>query len=526
MRRLPVSTLLMRTLSNPVHLHAGFLAPPDEFIAMVNALLEGRPSRRTGASRRRLVAGTIAVALTALAAPVTATADAPKQDRIYLLASDSEYLYWGVDPSDPELGTRTIVRRCGEFPSWGIPGRSTPCTQALGTDGARTSRLAFMPASLLEEHVTWSAASPLRFHLEGTIDTGGVPYSLSLYVNAGGNIADSPPATEVAPGVWEGTLAAGAPLQTNKVNMFGLRLITQAPVATIELHTSGASYVTLPTAKAVRSVPQLVRDDTYSPQPGSFTTPMRSFTFNDEQWAVQSFTGITGPRRAFDLQIDRHAEIVVAWVELFGTSFVQDIRRGRPPNATKLEQGVAPTLVRDGEVIAHSTIETARAGVGTEGLAFTDLPPGPLSLEVNSADEEGNELPFTAYVLQVHGERTLASIRWQFFELASRRIPVAASCPGLLEQLPVTDEVKTIGLDLDSDTEAVGLPSWTISFVMPSLGLIQCGEMGIGDRVRFTFPKDEGVWRLGATPAYDSLHVSNQDTVHEMQAVYTYSPSP
>jgi hypothetical protein len=61
---------------------------------------------------------------------------------------------------------------------------------------------------------------------------------------------------------------------------------------------------------------------------------------------------------------------------------------------------------------------------------------------------------------------------------------------------------------------------------MPSLGVIQCGDMGLGDRIRFTFPEDEGVWRLGATPAYDSLHVSNQDTVHEMQAVYTYSPAP
>jgi hypothetical protein len=102
---------------------------------------------------------------------------------------------------------------------------------------------------------------------------------------------------------------------------------------------------------------------------------------------------------------------------------------------------VAPTLSREGEVIAHSTIEAARAGIGTEGLAHTDLPPGPLTLEVDSADEQGNQLPFTAYVLEIHGERTLAGMRWRFFEPSSRRVPVYAQCPALLEQLPVTDEV-------------------------------------------------------------------------------------
>jgi hypothetical protein len=466
----------------------------------------------------------LAVALPALLLTgVAGAAVAPTYDRIYLLGADTDYLYWSVDRFDPELGAASITRLCGNVEPWGIPGRSKPCLSGIQIVNGQPQRLHsvfFFPAALFAEKVTFSPSAPLKFHIEGTFDTAGVPYTVHLVVQTTGQI-ESMPATEVSPGVWEGSVTTGA-VNANDVPLLYVRIRTLAAAATINLRLGGHTYLELPRPYAARSVPDLLREDTYAPEPTTFTSPTRSFTFNDTNWAVRSFTGETGPKRTFEFAIDQKSEILLAWVELYDTPFVHDVRRGRPPDRRKLQQGASLALFRDGEKLEFSGYGEGLAGYGTEALAVVDLKAGPLTLEVDSADEsEGQRMPFTAYVLEVRGARTLRMMRWAFMQTDSFRVPDVAACPAALEPLPITDQVRTVAVDLDWDTEAIGLPAWTIRFDLPS-GALPCSEGGTGDRLRLTMPMD-GVGWIGATPAYDSTNVSYADTRFELQLLFTYS---
>lgn len=450
----------------------------------------------------------------------------PTYTRLNLLAADSDYLYWSVDRFDPELGVSAVSRTCGAN-VYSLPGHSKPCLSGVNlADGSRLYSLFFLPASVLEENVTWSVAEPLKFHLEGTINTLGAPYTVHFVLQKGTDIVESPAAAQTAPGVWEGQISTGSPLSSKGVNILAIRVRTPAPAATIQLNLAGRSFLELPRAFPIRGVPDLVRDDTYSTQPTSLATATRSFTFNDAQWETRSFTGRTGPLREFSFDLAQKAEILMAWVEVFDSTFVQDIERGRPPNPQKIRQGAAIRLSRDGSEIDHSGFGNGVGGWGTEALAVLDLAPGPLTLTVDSANEdESQSMPFTVHVLEVRGERTLRSMRWKFTQTNSLRLPSVGVCPGAAEPIPATDEVRSIALDLDWDSAAVGIPAWTIRFDLPGVGSFPCGEAGTGDELRLTIPTEQ-VWYVGATPSQDSLHVSAYDTTFELQAEYVYSAPP
>ncbi len=448
---------------------------------------------------------------------------APQSERLYLLSSDSDYLYWSADPADPELGVGTLSRVCGL--NYAMPD-AKPCL--IGTDVATATRsynLFFLPGTALDEKIAWTSATPLRFHLEGTVNTFGAPYTVRLVVQKSTGLTLSQPATQTTPGVWEGQVPAGSPLNIDEVNILGVRVTTQAPLATIELRLGGRSYLELPRPFAMQGVPDLGRADTHRPEPSSFQTATRTFGFNDRSWAVQSFTGQTGDLRTFSFDLPTKAEVFLAWVEVIDSSFVQSIRSGSP-DPKNLLQGASITLSRDGEEIDHSGVGTASGGIGTESLSVLDLAPGPLDMSVEFADTDaGRSTPFSLHVLEVRGERTLRTMRWRFMHNLSNRIPVTATCPGAWEPLPLTDEVRSVALDLDWDAVSP-LPNYTTRFTIPSVGDFPCSEAGTGDELRLTLPSAERVLYLGATPAYNSAHVSAYDTTFEMTARYTYTPPP
>jgi hypothetical protein len=469
----------------------------------------------------------LTVVLPALLLSGTAgAATSPQYDRLYLLGADTDYLYWGVDRFDPELGAGSVSRICGAA-VYGIPDRSKPCLSGLvNTDGTRMFTLFFLPGSLLDESVTWSSAQPLRFHVEGAINTFGAPSTLHFIVQKGTDIVESPAATQTAPGVYEGEMSGGGPLTGNRVNFLGVRIRTSAPLAMITLDLAGKSYLQLPRAFSSRSVPDLVREDTYQPAPTSFASPTRALTFNDADWSVRSFTGTTGALRSFDLATTRKAEILMAWVEVFDTAFMQDIKQGREPDPNKVRQGAALRLMRGGDELDHSGNGNGIGGIGSEALSVLDLPAGPLTLQVDSANEDETQgIPFTVYVLEINGERTLRTLRWSFQQGPTLRVPSVGLCPRASEPVPATDEVRSLALDLDWQTEAPGIPAWTPAFDLPGVGAFPCGEAGTGDEVRLTVPAEQ-VWYVGATPAHDSLHVSDYDTTFQMTARYVYSAPP
>jgi hypothetical protein len=306
-----------------------------------------------------------------------------------------------------------------------------------------------------------------------------------------------------------------------------IRVTTSAPVATIELRAGGRSYLELPRPFAMHSVPELVHEDTYAPEPNSYQTATRTFNFNDRSWAARSFTGETGPARQFSFNLDQKAEILFAWIEVYDSAFVQDVRRGRAPDPQKILQGASVSLLRDGTEIDHSGSGFGTLGQGTEALAVLDLTPGPLTLSVDSQNEsEDDSIPFTVHVVEVRGERTLRSMRWLFMEMDGVRTPVVAVCPRSIEPVPTTDKVRSVALDLDWNSEAAGLRGWTFSYSLPGVGSFPCSEAGTGDEMRLTIPPAERVWYLGATPAYNATEVSAFDTTFEMSARYTYSPVP
>lgn len=473
---------------------------------------------------RRAFALILAVALGVLSSG-NASAAPPAYDRLYLMSSDADYLYWSVDRFDPELGVSSISRSCGLY--YFVPGRAKPCLVGINTAEAnRTFNLYFLPGSALDEKVTWSGAAPLRFHIEGSVFTGGVPYTVQLVLQKTGGLVVSENATETTPGVWEGAISGGAPMNTNDVIAIGVRVTTQAAFALVDLRLAGRTYLQLPGAFGAHSIPDMQREDTYAPQPNSYSTGTRAFTFNDASWATRSFTGDTTATKTFDFSIDKKAEILLIWAEAYDSAFVQDVKHLRQPDPRKLPQGISLSLARGAEEIENSgSCGTTCAGWGVRSLALTDLAAGPLSLTVRPVVEGDQSLPYTVHVLEVWGDRTLRTMRWLFMNGTSSRTPAAATCPANNEPVPASDKVKSVALDLDWDTETLGNVAWTPRFDMP-YGGYPCSEGGTGDELRLTIPPAERVWWVGATPSYGSTFVSTYDTSFQMTARYTYSAPP
>jgi hypothetical protein len=469
----------------------------------------------------RILALSVALPVLLLSAPAGG-AEIQSSNRIYLLSSDDDYLYWSVDRFDPELGVGSTTRTCGT--NYLTPGNK-PCLIGRNvTDQTHTHNLYFLPGSALDEKVTWSSDAPLQFHFDATVNTFGVPYSVQLVIQKTATLVVSEPATQTSSGVWEGKLTTGGPLNPNELTNFGVRVTTQSPVAVIDLKMGGRTYLELPQPVAAHSVPDMLREDDYAPQRSTYTSPSRSFEFNDANWEARTFTGDTSAPKTFDFTIGKKAESLLIWADLYESPFVQDVRRLRQPDLKKL-QGIGMLLSRDGTVIeGTSSTGAGTAGQGTPSVTALDLPAGPLTLAVDPWQEGSDmNLPYTVHVLEIQGERTLRSMRWRFVQGPSSRSPAAATCPASTEGVPATSQVKSVALDLDWSTEAVGLPRWTFRFDMP-YGGYPCSEAGTGDEMRLTIAPADRVWWVSATPSYGTQFVSVHDTTFEMTARFTYSP--
>jgi hypothetical protein len=481
------------------------------------------------ATRSRIFAAAgLAVGLViALIGPATA---GPSYQRLYYMGAETDYLYWSVDPSDPELGSATISRTCGLGTVWGIQGVSKPCLRGINPGSGYTYNMYFLPASALGAPVSWDAANPLKFHLELTAESP-VPYTVHLTIQKGTSVVESPAATQVSPGVWEGTVTSGAPIDPLQATLLGVRVRTLSERVTMQLKARGASYIELPQAVPAHSVADLQAQDSYQPAPSSLTTGQRSFTFNDENWSVQTFEGTLrdGSEQGFAFAMGRDAEFVLAWVEAYDSPFTDDVLDGRSPDSRKLTDSMTMELRQNGDVV--ETGGNPFGGQrGMDALGVMDLPAGDVELRVKgTARSQG--YPYKAYVLAVHGARTLRSMRWTFTEnggidpLPASRLPVAGVCPASVEPVPVTSEVTTYSADIDWESHGLPPPRYTLRFQLPGVGDFPCSEAGTGDRVRFTVP-GERVAYLGATPAYDATFYPPWDVVFRMEVRYTYSPPP
>lgn len=456
---------------------------------------------------------------------------AETSSRVSLLAADTGHLYYSVDAIDPEASVSTIRRHCPGRVS-GVPNGSQPCLSSAipnPTDKNFTHSLFWMPGNVFDAPVTWSASQPFRFHLEIDVDTLA-PYTIHLGIQKATELPESAAATEVAPGVFEGTLTAGSPLgKPGAVDLIFIRVRTPAPQIDLTMKAGGSSYVEPPQPVEARSVPELLAEHTYHPDPSSFSTPQRSFWFNDSQWEEASFQGDLTAARQFTMELPRRAEILVAWVEAFGTPFVQDVVRGGQPDPQKLITSPIIKLLRDGEQLEHGGNNGA-TGRGEDALSVTGLAAGPVTLDVAPPQQGPHSAPYTAHFLAVYGTRTLERMRWSFQvdhegNAPAYRVANSGLCPGGYEVVPTTRETTTFSMDLDWDTDAVGDPGFTIRFSLPGVGAFPCGEMGIGDHMRLTIPGAR-VWAVGATPAPGNTFVSWHDTVFEMDVRYSYTKPP
>jgi len=445
----------------------------------------------------------------------------PSHQRIYLAAADTGATYWTVDPNDPELSLDRLVQRCGVVESWRFTDPQKPCfSGGVGED--RIYSTFFSPGTLFADPPTWGPNAPLRFHLDLDVEALA-EFEVSVVLQQGGDLRESATATEVAPGIFEGEFLSPPRPWDASASLFGIRIKTSSERLITDLRLRGASWLELPQPVGAKAVPDLLAEDVHEPAPTSFVTDTRGFTFNDAEWESWSFEGELGETASFELEVPHAAEAVVAWVEMFDRSFVQDVVREGSVDQRKLTDGGAVRLLRGGEEVAHSAGPYLGQGMG--GLATLGLAPGPLTLEVSRLGLTDESIEFTAHVVAVFGDRTLESMRWRQLGEYTFRAPVIASCPGPSEPIPVTEEVLSWKVDLDTDTEAPGLPAWTMSYDLPGVGAFPCGEESGSDWIRFTTPGEE-VWYVGPTPAKHGLYASAFDTAFDWEVRYTYTPPP
>ncbi|MFN2544422.1 MAG: hypothetical protein ABR600_07615 [Actinomycetota bacterium] len=467
---------------------------------------------------RRLPLALVSGLLVASLLPAQAGAADRSYSRAYLMADEGNEYYWSVDPDDPELSVGTISVQCGGT-VWGTPD-AKPCLHGTDINNKQNIfALFFLPATLFDAPTAWTSAEPIRFHLALHV-TSPLPYTVHFGLQEGVAQLESDPATETAPDVWEGTLAKPGKIDGSAFVMPYVRIRTLSPVVAFDMKTAGRTWFDLPHATPGHSVPELLSRSTYHPEAQSFSTPQRSFTFNDSQWKVETFTGDLTVARSFDISLDRDAEFLYAWAEDYESPLVYDLAKGRSPESRKATEGLTLELAQNGERLDRTT---GSPGKGSTTSSAPDVPAGAAQLTVTPVGTQASSA-YKAYVLEVFGPRTLASFRETFTADTMRAVTIA-TCPAGTEPVPVTEEVTTFSVDLDWDTVAPGLPKWTLRYGLPGVGDFPCGEFGTGDRMRFTYPTDQ-VWWMGATTSQDSMTVSHFDTVFELKVRYAYTPLP
>ena len=468
-------------------------------------------------SRRPIAAVLAALALLA-SGPAEAEQQWAQQNRLYLLGSQEDFLYWSVDPDDPELGQNTESRTCSAAVEKGVPGH----------EGCQFS---FLPASLLAEPVRWGSQEPLEFHLQLEVATPGEP-SVTIQLERNGPLVQAT-ASEASPGLWTARLPGSGSISPGSWSMFTIQVSSTVPHLTASMELDGASYIELGRPVVAAGVPQLKAEEAGPASTQRYDTPMRSFWFNDEDWSVVSFEADLSQTREFETTLTDPASIVVAWVEAYDTGFTYDVLTGRSPDARKVTEAFEADLFLNGTRIGNGA-NSGVYGVGTDQIAATDVGAGTVSLRITPTEvwptDVNHDHPYRAYILIVDGPRTLARMRWPSmfggYPGAVIQAPLASVCPGTpQQQVPVTDEVRTFSVDMETDTVGGPTSQWTLAFLLPPNSWMLCGEFARGRSMRFTFPH-QGVHLVGAMLREDTTYAEWHETVFDWNVRYTYSPFP
>ena len=469
------------------------------------------------AIRRARAAGLLLVAaLVGMLSPAAASDAQQTYDKAYLLADTGDYLWWSVDPAEDGANLRLVERRCPELP-WG-PG-TKPCLLGAAGPETRTFSLWFHQVARVDEVVGWDAASPLRFRFGLVVDPPVPNPTVQLAFTNGGPLLTSAPATQVSPGVWEGTLADAGSLGPGKRGQFGVRVSYPGAGAPIlKLRTDGSSWIEFPRPILARSLNELKSASPDAANPQSVQTGRKTFRFNDGDWELQSFTGDLAETRSYTVNLARPAAAVLGWIETGKDPLVQHVAGGGAADTTPSGPYGRTNLVKSGKVLGR--------GAGSDDMGDTatthNVGAGPLELLIETSGEAGSD-PYQAHVLVVYGQRTLQSYRTRFsIPSLTGRVLVTATCPSAREAVPVTAAVSAFRIELDWDSV---LPNqrWVPRYTLPE-GDYPCAESGTGDAVTFVNIPFGEFW-FGATPSKDTVMASYRDTVIDAHVRFWYVPA-
>lgn len=473
------------------------------------------------ANRRHLKLLLVA-ALLVPSAPALGAEAAPEYQRAYLLADNGDYLWWNTEPDSPSADLRSLTVGCGTGhpPMW--------CTEGF-TEGRIDYNIWFPPRSKMLEEVAWNADRPLRFRFALDVETTAPSYTVHLVTyptTVSPGLQVSPPAIETSPGVWEGALTAPGELLPNHIVEMGIRISIPAAdphirfPTTMRMLTDGSSYVEFPEAASGLSIDDMYERDPAPSAPGSFSTPLHEFRFNDDRWRAYSFEGDLSEPRSFDVPLGTPAAGVVGWAESFSTPVVYHAAREGSVDPQRVTAELRVRVLLDNEEIAGSS----QGLTGAQTTAAVDVAAGELTLQVSS-QVNGRSGPYKAYILVIEGDRTLRSMRTRFSpDGTDGALPYIWACGSLAIGVPVSNEVNALTLDLDFD--AVGpTHRWVPAFSSTlGYGYGHTCHPGSGDRLAAINLKEAATWWVGATPGRRGAFMSFRDVVLDLFVRFLYEP--
>lgn len=467
--------------------------------------------------RRILVLG-----LLLLTAGLPGTSNASGSDRAYLLAAPGGNMYWSVDPNEAEAPLADAIG-CGLAMQATPTSEHASCLTYFDTENLTNSprpqrfgaTLWAMQMSRINAQSSWDASDPLRFRFEVST-TPSMPMSVHLVLSGGPQYLESPPATEVAPGVYEGTLPDPGLVKPSTYTMLAVRVYTFNMYQEIRLRTAGASWVEFPNLDA-SSVSDLRRS-----QPAgagiNLNLGSRAFVLNDDAYAVHEFSGSAMTGGSHPLTVAREGAVAIGWVESWRDAPLVDPVR----TATEGHPFWGMTIaLRDGHGIVADGTEQYLAGAH-DGFSIIDLPTGDYTLDIGS-NEPLQDTGYRAFLLVLENPRTLARMRWQFHQFLGTRTPIAASCEYGSQMVPVRPEVATWRADLSWVDATHHRRDWAPNFSLPGVGDAPCAENGNAPWIRFV-PTESEIAFLGAALTHDDVELSLADTNFQYDVSFTYLP--
>ena len=447
---------------------------------------------------RRLLSLVVILLMAASQSAAGASPDAAAAKRLYLLASDAGYPYWSVDRTDPELDSGPVFHTSGP---------------TFGASTERFSQITFPPASLFAAPVQFGPDAPLRFHVALDVTAAG-PYSVILALQKEGKEIRSAPATQIAPGVFEGVLTSAGSLGGSSFDMFVVRVTSMSPVHRLELQTGGASWIELAQPAPAWSVPQLLARSPRPDTPRTYASATRTVTLNDDDWQVRTFSGTLDAARTFTFDDPRPAAAVMAWVDLPDTPPLSEPLNGRTPEGRGFTD--APTV--------QIKLDGGQLDLGQRSATAAAVPGGAFEVKVDrAAYAQGS--PYTLHVMSVYGQRSLSQMRWRFPASPAVFTAMGGNC-GSMQGVPTTAAVTTFAVDVDAaSANPTSRDAWSPAYALPGVGEAPCGEAERGSEVRITATGYDHRWRIGATPARRNIPVVTvADTMLELEIRWAYSP--